>query len=290
MDTAQPLVSVVIPCYNYGRFLGEAIESVLNQTYRAVEVIVVDDGSTDDTAAIAAHYPIRLMSQPNSGVCNAINTGVRLSNGEYVMRLDADDRLDPTYVTETLTALLEEPGAHFAYTYLSYFGARSGTFLIEEFDPDTLTARNYVHGSALMRRTSFDLVGGYDPKLAAARCEDWGLWLGFVERGLRGVLVPKPLLWYRQHPTGGRNALNWTSVSIWRRNFALTGYLQDAYPTLFATDALLKRLARLPARLKNGRTTPKLAALLVAFYGVMLCRRVLGFNERPAEPWRYGVR
>ncbi len=266
----------MIPCYNYGQFLGEAIESALNQSHQPIEIIVVDDGSTDDTASVAARYDVRVVSQPNSGVCTAINAGVRASTGEFVMRLDADDRLDPNYVSETLAPMLGHSDVDFVYTYLKYFGSRTGTYLIEEFDPETLTVRNYVHGSALMRRFAFDRVGGYDPKLAAARCEDWGLWLGFVELGLRGMLVPKPLLWYRQHASGSRNTLSWTSLSIWQRNLMLISYLQDAYPSLFAPSALFKRLARLPGRLSSGRTTPRIAALLLGFYAVMLCRSSLG--------------
>jgi glycosyltransferase involved in cell wall biosynthesis len=264
MSPADPLVSIVIPCYNYGRFLGEAIDSALNQTYRSVEVIVVDDGSTDDTAVVAADYPVRLVSQSNSGVCTAINAGVRVSGGEFVMRLDADDRLVPTYIEETLAALRPDARAHFAYTEVSYFGAE----------------RNYVHGSALMRRRSFDLVGGYDSRLAAARCEDWGLWLAFAERGLGGVLVRKPLLLYRQHETTSRNSLTWGSLDLWRRNLALAGYLQDTHRQLFAAHALRRRLARLPRRVATGQATPRFAALLVSFYAVMLCRQVLGFSER----------
>src|SRR5579864_6385259 len=110
------LVSIVIACYNYGRFVGEAIESALSQTYTPVEVIVVDDGTSDDSVEVASRYPVTVLTQKNSGVCVTGNRGIRASHGEFVLRLDADDRLAPTYVEETLGALREHPECDFAYT------------------------------------------------------------------------------------------------------------------------------------------------------------------------------
>src|SRR4030095_13786323 len=91
---ASATVSVVITCYNHGHFLREAIESVLAQSYRNFEIILVDDGSTDDTSKIAATYPgVRYIHQKNSGLATARNTGIKHSNGQFVVFLDADDRL-----------------------------------------------------------------------------------------------------------------------------------------------------------------------------------------------------
>ena len=91
-----PLVSVVIPCYNQAHFLGEAIESVFKQTYKHFEIVVVDDGSTDNTSEVARRYSgIRCIEQVNQGLSAARNTGIRESKGEYLVFLDADDRLYP---------------------------------------------------------------------------------------------------------------------------------------------------------------------------------------------------
>jgi glycosyltransferase involved in cell wall biosynthesis len=284
MTTVAALVSVVIPCHNYGQLLAAAIESALNQTHQPIEVVVVDDGSVDNTREVAGRYPVKRLSQPQLGVCVAINNGVRASAGAFVMRLDADDILEPTYVAETLAVLEREPDAHFAYTEVEYFGAATGTYPIEDFDAETLAERNYIHGSALMRRQSFELVGGFDPSMADARCEDWDLWLAFAERGLRGVRVPKPLLRYRQHAGTSRNTLAWHSLQVWRRNFEMAARLQDNHPTLFATRSLTRRLSRLPGRMLRGRVSPRFALLLVSFYGVMLGRSVWRIGRpRPAE-------
>src|SRR5918993_3371746 len=107
---AGPLVTVVIPCYNQAHFLGEAIESVLSQSYPNFEVVVVDDGSTDDTSEVASRYPqkVRLIRQENRGLAGARNTGIGHARGEYLVFLDADDRLLP----EALEAGGRELEAH----------------------------------------------------------------------------------------------------------------------------------------------------------------------------------
>jgi len=282
--SARPVVSVVIPCHNYACFLGEAIESALNQTYQPLEVIVVDDGSEDNTREIARRYSVKLVTQPQQGVCAAVNRGVGASTGTFVMRLDADDILEPTYVADTFAALERHPDAHFAYTEVGYFGAVTGTYPIEDYDVETLAEHNYVHGSALMRRQSFDRVGGLNPGLAGARCEDWDLWLAFAERGLSGVRVPKRLLRYRQHSGSSRNTLAWRSLQVWRRNVVMAARLQDNHPVIFAPRSLTRRLAGLPLRVLRGSVTPRFALLLACFYGVMLGRSIARIGRtRPAE-------
>jgi glycosyltransferase involved in cell wall biosynthesis len=278
-----PLVSVVIPCFNYAGYLGEAIESALHQTYSPIEIIVVDDGSTDDTTAVAVRYPVKLVKQLNLGLAAAGNAGIRASSGEFVMRLDADDRLDADYVQHALEPLLRDPSVHFVYTQMAPFGARSGTYPVEDFDADTLAEHNYAHGSALMRRASFDAVGGYANDWGKLRCEDWDLWLSFAERGLRGMLVPEPLLQYRRHAAGSMVNFNLLSPRQLHRELRLVCRLQDEHPRMFAPADLVRRLATLPGRLVRGKATPRFALQLVAFYSFMLLRAL---PRRRSFPWR----
>jgi glycosyltransferase involved in cell wall biosynthesis len=270
MVTGAPLVSIVITCFNYGRFLAEAIESALAQTYQPIEVVVVDDGSTDDSAAVAHRYPVTLVQQPNQGLSAASNAGIRGSRGEFVMRLDADDRLLPAYVEKTARLLIEQPDVHFVYTQVRYFGARSGTYPVEDFDPGSLTERNYVHASALMRRASFEAIGGYSRDMRGLRCEDWDLWLSFAERGWRGRLVHQQLLEYRQHAGGSMVQIELRTLAGLRREIAIAHCLRRHHPRLFAPGALLARLARLPARLRRREVSARFAVMLVGFYGVVL--------------------
>src|SRR5919112_4207473 len=108
------LVSVIIPCYNQARFLGEAIESVLSQTYPHFEVVGVDDGSTDNTSEVASRYPgVRCIRQENRGLAEARNAGIRHSRGSHLVFLDADDRLLPGALEAGLRHLKEHPECAF---------------------------------------------------------------------------------------------------------------------------------------------------------------------------------
>lgn len=267
----SPLVTIVIPTHQHGRFIGQAIESALAQTYRETEIVVVDDGSTDDTASVVARYPVRLITQAQAGVCEAANRGLAVASGSYVMRLDGDDVLMPTYVEEMVAALEKDPAAGFAYTDFAYFGSKRGEYRAAEFDAERLAETNYIHASALMRREAFRRAGGYRQDLADSRCEDWDLWLTFAESGIRGVHVGKALLRYRQRGRSvGRNAL--ASRAIVRKLVTMVARLQDHHPATFAPRLLLRRLASLPRRLVRREVSPRHALLLVGFYSVMLIR------------------
>ncbi len=282
----RPLVSVVIPCFNYACFLGDAIRSVLQQTYAPLEVIVVDDGSTDDTQSVARAFPVQLITQENRGVCEAVNLGARVASGVFLMRLDADDALMNTYVEEAMAVLLGTPDAAFAYSDGMYMGTRSGVFQLDDFQTERLAEGGYAVCLALMRKTVFEQSGGYDPGMAALRCEDWDLWLTFAEQGLRGVRIPRPLWFYRRHPTASRNSRNLMTTSGVVRELRLVARLQDKHRTLFTRHLLFKRLRRLPRRLVRGEVSPRQAVLLFAFCTVMLFRSSIEqwFIRRPRVP------
>ena len=105
------LVSVIIPLYNARRYVAQAIESALNQTYSNVEVIVVDDGSTDDPLEVISKYPVRVIRQDNQGVSAARNTGIREATGEFIVTLDADDAISPEYIVRAMSLMTPDISA-----------------------------------------------------------------------------------------------------------------------------------------------------------------------------------
>ncbi|WP_375491617.1 glycosyltransferase family 2 protein [uncultured Jatrophihabitans sp.] len=196
------LVTIVIPAYNYGRFLAEALDSALAQTYPDVEVIVVDDGSTDDTAAVAARYADRIsyVYQANAGAASARNTGACQANGEYVIFLDADNMLDEHYIEKTLGVLGQQPpSVGYVYTQLARFGAEEGISQYPGFLLDYLRVRNYIDACCLLR-ASVLADHRYDTRFTAL--EDWDFYLSLAEDGIVGLLLNEPLLLYRVHADG----------------------------------------------------------------------------------------
>ena len=203
-----PLISIVVLSHNYARFLAEAIESALLQDYSNLEVIVIDDGSTDDSLEVASRYRerVKVLTQPNQGLARTCNRGAGDATGEYFLFLSADDRLEPTYVSELFDALVRTPEASFAYCAARLFGAESGVAPARPFSAFSLIrGRNYINGSALTRRADYVAAGGYPADLGEGAFDDWDFWLTMLERGHRGTYVPKPLLQWRRHEGGSKN-------------------------------------------------------------------------------------
>jgi len=200
-----PVVSVIIPCYNQGHFLTDAIESVLGQTYSRVEVIVVDDGSTDATSNIASAYrDVRYVRQENQGLARARNRGLRGTVGECVVFLDSDDRLRPRAVELGVGALKRSTGAAFCYGW-SDFIAADGTFLAhssrESVEGDhylPLLRGHFIPNPAAMmfRREALEAAGGF--RVEVKGVEDYDLCLRLAR--LYGVTACREVVAdYRQH-------------------------------------------------------------------------------------------
>lgn len=224
--TSLPLVSVVLTSYNYGRFLREAVMSVLDQSFKDTEIIVVDDGSSDETAEVAQGLPVRYVYQKNGGVCRARNHGASLARGELLMFLDADDVLRPSYIEKCHRALVgASPGVAYAYTQMEYFGDHGGVFHAAPFSRKRMLKGGFIHASALMRREVFERSGGYSIQWVRGH-EDMELWVRLYTLGYEGVLVPEPLLLYRRHGST-RNTLSKEEI----RQLDLE--LWTAYPGLY---------------------------------------------------------
>src|SRR2546423_1070820 len=178
------LVSVIIPCYDQAHFLHEAIQSALAQTYSHREILVVDDGSADNTAEVTAGFAgIRYIRQENSGVSTARNTGLRESRGEYLIFLDADDRLLPDAVRVGVDCLCQHPGCAFASGHCRLIAAAGWVLatpeqlsVVREHYLELLRG-NYIWcpGSVIYRRSAFDVITGFDPSLGPGA--DYDLYL-----------------------------------------------------------------------------------------------------------------
>jgi glycosyltransferase involved in cell wall biosynthesis len=223
---SNKLVSIVIANYNYGRFLGESIASALAQTYAPVEVVFIDDGSRDDSLAIAQQYDITVLAQANQGVCAARNNAVAQARGDYLLFLDADDILLPDALAR-LVARLEAAPADIGYVYaqMEYFDHKTGLFESRPFDARALSKSNYICVTSLIRREAFDRAGGFDRGFTETR-EDWELYIHFLHLGYRGDFLAEPIMRCRKHKEADRPRINT------KKNVA-TAKLMWKYPRFF---------------------------------------------------------
>ena len=196
-------VTIVIPCYRQEHYLQECVESALGQSYPVERIIVVDDGSdTRDKdiyhKAICALDPARitLFSQENLGLSAARNAGIQRAETEYILPLDADDRLKPKFIESCIPYLLEYPEIGFVYPWVECFGAQEYIWQCPAFDPGELRWKNLLNPSALYRRSMWEAIGGYDESWRQGY-EDWDFWMSAVEKGWAGVCLPKVLFEYR---------------------------------------------------------------------------------------------
>jgi cellulose synthase/poly-beta-1,6-N-acetylglucosamine synthase-like glycosyltransferase len=198
MTDLKSRVSAIIPTYNYGRYLSRAIESVLVQQYPIEEIIVVDDGSTDNTRAVVESFGerIRYIHQSNQGISAARNNGIGIAKGDWIAFLDADDWWMPEKIRLQMEVAVREPEAALIYTgawRITPDGSREllAATAVRQLWP-TLRYCNCVSGgsSAIVRRDALVAEGGFDENLRA--CEDWDMWIRLA-RKYKFAMVPAPV-------------------------------------------------------------------------------------------------
>jgi glycosyltransferase involved in cell wall biosynthesis len=204
LQDALPLVSVIIPCYNQGKYLGEAIESILAQSYRHFEIIVIDDGSGDETSEVAARYEeVKCVRQENRGLSGARNRGIEESRGELVVFVDADDRLKREGLEAGVKAMREHPDC--ALVFGHYQNILQDGSLVLSSQPCAeseqyleLLQSNFIgmHATVMYRRSIFDKVRGFDTSLRA--CEDYDMYFR-IAREHKIVCHHELVAEYRRH-------------------------------------------------------------------------------------------
>ena len=196
-----PRISVLLPCFNDGAWIDEALDSVFAQTFADFEIVVVDDGSTDAETI----QKLQSLQKPrttvfrteNRGLPAARNYAAARASGELFCALDADDRLAPEWFERALGVIDTRPEIAFVSHWLETFGDQHWVWTPERCDLPALLARNTINGAALVRRAAFEAVDGYEESMRDG-CEDWDFWLRIVEQGFEGVIVPEVLFDYRR--------------------------------------------------------------------------------------------
>lgn len=197
-------VSIIVPCFNSAGFVRETAASLVAQTLRELEVVFVDDGSTDDTRSVVEHviaeHPDRAMTlcaQPNAGVAAARNRGIAIARGDYILPVDADDVIAPT-MAETCARILDaQPATSIVFTDREDFGELAGVFVAGRFELAHLKYFNQIAYCSMFRRGVWEASGGYRTNVDGF--DDWDFWIAGAARGFRGHHVAEPLLRHRRH-------------------------------------------------------------------------------------------
>lgn len=197
------LCTIVIPCYNYGNYLPEAVTSALGQTLYSLEVIIVDDGSTDPyTKEVVASYAdtprVKIISQKNAGLSAARNAGIKAAKSKYICCLDADDWLSADYIEQCIWRLESDQNVGFVYSWVRVFGDDNHIWHTRDFDIDEARDKNWTSVAAVYPKCDWFLAGGYDTSMAGGY-EDWEFWLRLSQLGRAGKVIKAPLFHHRRH-------------------------------------------------------------------------------------------
>lgn len=300
-------VSIIIPAYNQGQYLGEAIQSVLDQTYQDFEIIVVDDGSVDHTRQVVGTYHdprLAYYYQENGGLSAARNTGIKYSNSPYLLFLDADDRLYPIALELHLKNIGSKPGIGMSVGGWEYVHDQDPRFSQRVSPPASFPPESFLYGnpfpvhSVLVNREWIDRCGLFDETLKA--CEDWDLWLRFSMAGCKIASFNEIVCIYRVHssqmtkqPVRMRTAMLTLLDKVFR-NTALPPEWKDLQDKAEAA-ALVKAAAReyhagLTADAKRDLTRAvRQDPGLLAENGNILASLLAGWAEGPTieDPLKY---
>lgn len=198
----KPLVSIVTPCFNQADYLRETVESVMKSSYRPIEMIIVNDGSTDNSLEIAQELArefkeIRVIDQPNSGVSVARNHGITKAEGEIILPLDGDDLISPNYIEEAVNILSKRPEVKVVYCDAVKFDEEGQKkWKLKSFSLSKLAKDNMIFSAAHFWKKDAVAVGGFSEDMVMGR-EDWEFWIKMLKNGGEVVKLPFIGFFYR---------------------------------------------------------------------------------------------
>lgn len=186
----QPLISIVVPCYNQAQYLDECLTSVLAQTYQNWECIIINDGSPDQTEQVAKKWVekdsrFRYFKKENGGVSAARNSGIKKASGEWILPLDGDDRIAKDYLKLASEQIVNRPDV--IYCKANFFGSQNNFWNLADFDYKTLLLRNLIFSAAIFTKESWEKICGYDENLIHG-FEDWDFWISLLKKSNQQVI------------------------------------------------------------------------------------------------------
>ncbi len=233
----QPLVAIIIACYNQENFIKDTIESVKNQTFTDYECIIVDDGSTDKSLSIIQNCILnddrfKVFHKNNEGICMTRNYGISKSSAKYILPLDGDDKIASEYIEKAVQYLENDDTIKIVYCKAEKFGAERGLFHLPKFNMETMLVNNCIFNCAFFRKTDFDLTCGYNSNMKDG-LEDWDFWLSILELGTNVVCIDEVLFYYRIKNSSRNSVFNGESELKYRLYKQIWENHKSLYSTYF---------------------------------------------------------
>lgn len=197
----KPIISIIVPCYNQAQYLSKALDSVWAQTFTAWECIIVNDGSPDNTEEIARNWcakdeRFKYLHKENGGVATARNEGIKIAAGEFILSLDADDKIGKEYIALAMVEFQNDPQLKIVYGKAEKFGDESGPWELEAYSIENLAKLNMIFCSTIYRKSDWELTGGYDTAMVNG-LEDWEFWIAMLKNGGKVLQMETLVFFYR---------------------------------------------------------------------------------------------
>ena len=240
----MPKVTVAIPCYNQGQFVDEAIDSVLAQTFQDFEIIVVNDGSTDtrtnDILGTLQRDRTRVVHTAHQGLGPTRNAAIRAGSGEYILPLDADDRIGATYLEKAVRILDANANTGIVYAEAEFFGNRTGPWNLKPYRFPEILLENVIFCTAMFRRRDWEATVGFRAEFKM--WDDYDFWLSVIELGRDVYRIPEVLFYYRRHAgsktaSARRQQLGHVQAQIWQAH----PQLFNAHLPVIASELIRQR-------------------------------------------------
>ena len=197
----MPKVSIIVPCYNQAKYLSDTLDSVLAQTHKDWECVIVNDGSPDNTEVVAKEYcqkdnRVKYIYQENQGLAMARNNGIKESSGEFILPLDSDDMIHETYLEKAISHFKNHPTTKLVYCKAKKFGFTNEYWDLPEYKYENLLWDNMIFCTAMYRRSDYDKTNGYNPNMKYG-LEDWDFYLSLLNQNDIVYQINEVLFFYR---------------------------------------------------------------------------------------------
>lgn len=198
----NPLVSVVVPCYNQAQYLPETLNSVLQQEYENWECLIINDGSPDNTEEVAQEWckkdsRFKYHKKENQGLAHTRNYGINLAEGVYILPLDSDDYIGSQYLSEAIKAFKKDPETKLVYCNRTLFGTKNQKLILKPYSFEDMLTENRIPPSGIFKKSDFLKTNGYNTKMSTQGLEDWDFWLSLLDSKSKVVKLEGYHFFYR---------------------------------------------------------------------------------------------